>query len=107
MDRRENLVEGRYLHSAWMTCQPEWELTMQIATNRYFFDRVSRQRSEYDYRGHELPNLEKALQLAELIALDLGLGDGSEWTGWTVDVRNAHGQIFFSIPVRATELAAA
>jgi hypothetical protein len=69
--------------------------------DRYFFDRVSRQRSEYDYRGCELSTPEKALQLAELMALDLGVDDGGDWSGWAINVRNAFGQKLFSVPVLA------
>jgi hypothetical protein len=77
-----------------------------VQTNRYFFDRVSRQRSEYDYRGRELPTPEKALQLAELMALDLGVDDAGDWSGWAISVSNAIGQKLFSVPVRH-DLAAA
>jgi len=33
-------------------------------------------------------------------------GDG-EWSGWSVAVRSAYGQQYFSVPVRAAEMAAA
>ena len=75
--------------------------------SRYFFDRVSGSRSEYDYQGRVLPTPEKAFQLAELMALDLGVADGDQWTGWTIDVRNALGKQFFSVPVREPSLLVA
>jgi hypothetical protein len=74
---------------------------------RYFFDRVGRNRAEYDYKGHALSTPEKARQLAELIALDLGIDPEGPWTGWTVNVCNAQGQKLFSIPVGENEKAAA
>ncbi len=75
--------------------------------SRYFFDRVSGARSEYDYQGRVFPTPEKAFQLAELMALDLGVGDGDQWSGWTIAVRNALGEQFFSVPVREPALIAA
>ena len=75
--------------------------------SRYFFDRVSGTRSEYDYQGRVLATPEKAYQLAELMALDLGVAEGTEWAGWTIDVRNALGNQFFSVPVREPALVAA
>jgi hypothetical protein len=74
---------------------------------QYFFDRVCSTKSEYDYHGRALPTPEKARQFAELIALDLGIEPEGTWSGWSIDVRNAVGQRFFSIPVREPELAAA
>ena len=75
--------------------------------SKYFFDRVSGNRAEYDYQGRALPTPENARQLAELIALDLEIEPEGKWTGWMVSVRNARGQQFYKIPVRQTELAAA
>ena len=74
---------------------------------KYFFDRVRDGRAEYDYHGRIFPTPEKARQLAELIAIDLEIEPDGRWLGWAVDVRNAHGERFFTIPVRASELACA
>jgi hypothetical protein len=74
---------------------------------RYFFDLVGRQGSQYDYRGGYFRSLEKAQQLAELIALDLGIEPEGEWSGYTIAVLNAHGQQFFSVPVQEFCSAAA
>lgn len=73
---------------------------------RYFFDRVTSQRSQYDYQGRVLENPEKARQLAELIAMDLGMEPEDEWHGWSVDVRNLEGLQLFSILVPTAALAA-
>ena len=67
---------------------------------RYFFDRVGKHRAEYDFCGREFPSQESARQLAELMAIDLGISEQGEWSGWVVDVRNSLGQKFFSIPVQ-------
>ena len=74
---------------------------------RYFFDLVSLDRSEYDFRGHECSSLEHAFQMAELIALDLELRSEGEWSGWTVKVRNRDGKHLFSVPVRSVDQVAA
>lgn len=73
---------------------------------RYFFDRVTSQHSQYDYQGQVLENPEKARQLAELIAMDLGMEPEDEWHGWSVDVRNLEGLQLFSILVPTAALAA-
>jgi len=66
---------------------------------RYFFDLVSDERSEYDYRGHDFSDLSIAEEMAKLIALDLGIEPENRWSGWSINVRNAHGQEFFRVPV--------
>ena len=73
--------------------------------SKYFFDRVSSDRAEYDYHGRALATPENARQLAELIALDLEIETDGRWSGWSVDVRNVYGERFFTIPVRGPELA--
>jgi hypothetical protein len=73
---------------------------------RYFFDMVCQSRSEFDYRGRELSSSEKALRLAEFIALDES--SYGERIGWCVSVFDAEGKKYFSVPVQAVpELAAA
>jgi hypothetical protein len=66
---------------------------------RYFFDLVSLGRSEFDYRGRELASAEKALRLAELIALDECCR--GERIGWNISVHDAAGKKYFSVPVQA------
>ena len=73
----------------------------------YFFDRVGENRAEYDYKGCAFQTPEKARQMAELIALDLGIESEGAWFGWSVDVLDVRGKRFFSIPVCAPERTAA
>jgi len=75
--------------------------------SKYFFDRVSQGRAEYDYHGRAFPTPENARELAELIALDLEIETDGRWSGWSIDVRNTYGERFFMIPVRGPELACA
>jgi hypothetical protein len=74
---------------------------------KYFFDRVGSDRAEYDYRGRDLPSLDAARRLAELIALDLEIDQDGTWSGWAVSVRDAVGQQFLSVPVSASDLVMA
>jgi hypothetical protein len=75
--------------------------------NRYFFDVELKNRSEYDYRGREFSSVEKAAQLAELIALDLEINPQGEWAGSMVTVRDSQGKALYEREVRAPEAAAA
>ena len=74
---------------------------------KYFFDRVGRGSSEYDFRGHEFAEPQKAFQLAQLLALDLEVEGREEFLGGSINVRNADGQKLFSAHIREAELAAA
>ena len=69
---------------------------------KYFFDRVGNDRAEYDYRGRDLPSLDAAKNLAELIAIDLEIGEEGTWSSWAVSVRDAVGKQFLSILVSAS-----
>ncbi len=73
---------------------------------RYFFDLVGRQGFNYDYTGRDLPTLNKACQLAELIALDYSMKDDEEWAGCAVSVCMADGTKILSVPVVPSWLAA-
>lgn len=64
---------------------------------RYFFDIVGRSRAELDYRGRELPCAERALRLAELIALENAFNE--ERIGWSVSVSDATGWKYFIVPI--------
>jgi len=69
---------------------------------RYFFDIVDQHRRAcYDYKGRETPSPQKALSLAEVIALDLCCTNPDAWSGCSVEVRDRQGQRLFSIPVPA------
>jgi hypothetical protein len=77
--------------------RPVLKLMVNHVMQRYFFDFVGSGRSEFDYSGQELPSAERALRLAELIALDEA--SRGERIGWTVSVSDARGKKYFSIPV--------
>ncbi len=75
--------------------------------NKYFFDRVGRGSSEYDFRGREFAEPQKAFQLAQLLALDLEVGGNEEFAGGSINVRNVVGHQLFTVRIREAELAAA
>lgn len=74
---------------------------------RYFFDLKSHVRSIYDYKGDDFLNSQAACEYAEMIALDLKHRLNADWTGWSVEVRSAHGEKLLSLPVTPPELIAA
>jgi hypothetical protein len=55
--------------------------------------------SECRVRLGEFPDSERAFQLAELIAFELGIEADARWSGWTVEVRSLQGQRLFATPV--------
>ena len=75
--------------------------------NKYFFDRVGQGCSEYDFRGRDFAEPQKAFQLAQLLALDMEVGGGDEFFGGSINVRNADGHKLFSVPIRQPEAIAA
>jgi hypothetical protein len=74
---------------------------------KYFFDRVGERCSEYDFRGREFEEPQKAFQLAQLLALDLEVDCVDEFCGGSIHVRNADGHKLFTVPIREQELIAA
>ena len=67
--------------------------------HRYCFALTSPLSTECHLRVGEFPNPEKAFQLAELIALELGIEADSQWAGWNVEVRSLQGERLFATAV--------
>ncbi len=74
---------------------------------RFFFDYRTRDRSLYDYGGHEFRNHHTASEFAEAIAEDLKHTLANDWVGWWIEVRNAEGVKFLSVPVDAAGISSA
>ena len=70
---------------------------------RFFFDYASKDQALYDYQGDEFPNPQGAIDFAQEIAQDLNHSLARDWLGWWVEVRNAEGVKFFSMPVDSVE----
>jgi hypothetical protein len=75
--------------------------------NRYFFDYTARDESLLDYRGHEFRTIQGAIEFAHEIAQDLNHSLSTKWIGWSVEVRNADGKKFISVPVNSQVASAA
>jgi len=71
---------------------------------KYCIALVSPQRAESHLRVGEFPAAERALELAELIAFDLGIEVGGKWWGWTVEVRSPQGRTLSAVAVVGPDL---
>jgi CheY-like chemotaxis protein len=66
---------------------------------QFFFDYTTSYRSLRDYQGHEFSNFEAAGDFAEATAQTLRNNLNDDWKDWLVEVRNAEGTKYFSLPV--------
>jgi two-component system, chemotaxis family, chemotaxis protein CheY len=66
---------------------------------RFFFDYTSPDRSLLDYRGDEFPSPDDALDFAEATTQTMKSDLNGNWMGWSVEVRNADGIKYFTLPV--------
>ena len=71
--------------------------------NQYAFVLIDPRGSESDVRVGEFPTLEKALQLAEFVTLDLSIDPDRQLAGWTLEVRDADGRILLAKSIPASE----
>jgi hypothetical protein len=72
-----------------------------LTVHKYCFALTNPPDSECHLRIGEFPDPETAFQLAELIALELGIEADGPWSGWMVEVRNLQGRRLFAAPVGA------
>jgi hypothetical protein len=77
------------------------------AMKKYFFDLIGQGCSEYDFRGRDFAEPQKAFQLAQMLALDLEVSGGDDFAGGSINVRNADGHKLFTVPIGEPELVAA
>ena len=66
---------------------------------RFFFDYMGGDQSLYDYRGHEFRSPQAAIDFAGAIVEDLKNSLDKAWLGWCIEVRNAAGVRFSTLPV--------
>jgi hypothetical protein len=66
---------------------------------RYFFDYTAQDQSLLDHHGDEFISSESAIDFAEAIVEHLTQSLASDWSGWSVEVRNAFGDKLISLPV--------
>jgi CheY-like chemotaxis protein len=74
---------------------------------RFFFDYTSSDRSLLDYRGDEFLSPDDALDFAEATTQTMKSDLNGDWIGWSVEVRNADGIKYFTLPVVPVRFAAA
>jgi hypothetical protein len=72
---------------------------------RFFFDYTMQGKSVRDYRGEEFPSSEAAIDFAEATVQVLNHSLAGDWIGWSLEVRNAEGIKFLSVPVRAAGMS--
>jgi len=74
---------------------------------RFFFDYTTKDQSLYDHRGDEFANFQSAIEFAQETAQVLTHSLSGDWAGWSIEVRDAQGKKFFSLPVdNAASIAA-
>ena len=66
---------------------------------RFFFDYTSKDKSLYDYRGDDFQTPQAAIEFAQTTAQVLTNSLSGDWVGWSIEVRNAEGKKFFSLPI--------
>jgi hypothetical protein len=66
---------------------------------RFFFDYTTRDQSLRDYQGDEFLSSKGAFDFAEATTQTLRSSLNGEWAGWSVEVRDANGTKYFSLPV--------
>jgi hypothetical protein len=74
---------------------------------RFFFDFTANEQSLYDYRGDEFVSHQSAIEFAHATAQLLKHSLSGDWIGWSIVVRNAEGEKFFSLAVGTPETIAA
>jgi len=75
--------------------------------SRFFFDIVSKQVRNFDFHGRLFGSPLEALQMAEILALDLGVSEEAEWMDAEIQVRDERGGHILSLPVAASSEAIA
>jgi hypothetical protein len=66
---------------------------------RFFIDYKREDQSLYDYQGDEFISSKDAFDFAEETAQSLKNKLDGDWIGWSVEVRDAGGRKYFSVPV--------
>ena len=74
---------------------------------RFFIDYTAEGQSLYDYKGEEFLSSDDAFNFAEATAQALKNNLSGLWKGWSVEVRNAEGKRYFSLPIDNLAPAAA
>jgi hypothetical protein len=71
---------------------------------QFCFALTSPRHAESRLRIGDFPSVERALELAELIAFELGADADGNWQDWSVEVRNSEGRRLAAVPVAAARV---
>jgi hypothetical protein len=74
---------------------------------RFFFDVKASGSIDHDYKGQFLRTIQDAVQMAELMALDLSFKSMNTSALPEVQIRDARGNLLASVPVRVMDAVAA
>jgi hypothetical protein len=74
---------------------------------RFFLDYKTKDQALYDYQGEEFMSPKDAFDFAQETARSLRNKLDADWTGWSVEVRDAHGKTHFSFAVDTGRAVAA
>ena len=74
---------------------------------RFFFDYTTKDQSLYDYHGDEFVSFRSAIDFAQATAQVLKHSLSGDWVGWSIEVCNAEGKKFISLPVETAAPIAA
>ena len=66
---------------------------------RFFIDYRAKDQSLYDYQGDEFMSSKDAFDFARETARSLKNKLDGDWSGWSVEVRDAQGRKYVSFPV--------
>ena len=70
---------------------------IEAALKTYTFTLITPEQIESQFRVGEFPEAERAIELAELIAAEMGLAE--ERSGWAIEVRGPQGSRLHKVPV--------
>jgi hypothetical protein len=73
---------------------------------RFFFDYSSKERRIFDYVGFEFKSSHAAVEFAQEKLQLLANSLTQDWVGWSIEVCNADGAKFCSLPIDVANMAA-
>lgn len=74
---------------------------------RFFFDYTTKDESLLDYRGDDFCSPKGAIEFAQTLAHYLKHSLTEDWSGWSVEARNADGTKFWTAHVDTADLSLA
>lgn len=72
----------------------------------FYFDYTKHNRTIYDFEGAEFEDPYQAIEFAEAIARDLRGRSTGAWIGWSIEVLDAEGIKYHSLPIESAAVVA-